>query len=68
MWPRERWGTAFGVFNLVSGTVLLVASIVAGALWDRIGAAATFYSGAAWAALALAGLLFHIRHEPHGPQ
>lgn len=39
-------GTAFGVFNLLSGVVTLVSSVVAGILWDRVGAAATFYAGA----------------------
>jgi len=45
--PRLR-GTAFGFFNLSSGIVTLVASVIAGVLWDRLGAAATFYAGAAF--------------------
>lgn len=44
--PSELRGTAFGVFNLLSGVVTLVSSVVAGILWDRVGAAATFYAGA----------------------
>ena len=44
--PEQR-GTAFGVFNLVSGLALLAASAVAGLVWDRAGAAATFFTGAA---------------------
>jgi len=44
--PEQR-GTAFGVFNLVSGLALLAASAVAGVVWDRAGAAATFFTGAA---------------------
>ncbi|MBL3963280.1 MFS transporter [Burkholderia sp. KCJ3K979] len=48
--PAELRGTAFGVFNLISGIVTLVSSVVAGALWDRMGAAATFYAGAAFSA------------------
>ncbi|MBP0712315.1 MFS transporter [Burkholderia sola] len=44
--PAELRGTAFGVFNLISGIVTLVSSVVAGVLWDRAGAAATFYAGA----------------------
>lgn len=55
--PKDLRGTAFGVFNLVSGVVLLVASIVAGALWDRLGPQATFVAGAIFTAVALAGLL-----------
>lgn len=48
--PAELRGTAFGVFNLISGVVTLVSSVVAGALWDRAGAAATFYAGAVFSA------------------
>ena len=45
------WGAAaLGVFNLVSGVATLVSSVVAGFLWDRVGAAATFYAGAAFSA------------------
>jgi MFS family permease len=35
--PPELRGTAFGVFNLVTGIALLAASVVAGALWDMAG-------------------------------
>jgi MFS family permease len=55
--PAELRGTAFGMFNLVSGLALLAASIVAGALWDFIGPQATFLAGAAFAAASAAGLL-----------
>ena len=55
--PPARRGTAFGWFNLVSGVVLLFASLLAGVLWEVAGPAATFYAGAAFAALALGGLL-----------
>ena len=58
--PADRRGTAFGLFNLVSGVVLLVASVVAGELWDQLGAPATFYGGAVFAGLALFGLLFQL--------
>lgn len=44
--PPELRGTAFGIFNLVSGFALLAASIVAGALWDLVGPAGTFVAGA----------------------
>ena len=43
--PSALRGTAFGVFNLLSGVVTLVSSVVAGILWDRVGAAATFCRG-----------------------
>jgi len=55
--PAEARGTAFGVFNLVAGVVLIVASLLAGWLWQAHGPAATFYAGAAFTAVALAGLL-----------
>jgi len=51
-------GTAYGVFNLASGAGLLVASLLAGWLWDRCGAAFTFYAGAAFCLVTLA-LLWH---------
>lgn len=51
--PAELRGTAFGLFNLASGVAMLVASVVAGLLWDRFGAAATFDAGAGFAALSL---------------
>jgi len=49
-------GTAYGFFNLVSGLEMLLASVIAGYLWDRLGASMTFYSGAGWCLLALIGL------------
>jgi MFS family permease len=57
--PSELLGTAFGVFNLVSGGVLLLASVIAGSLWSIYGASATFIAGASFAALAAMGLLFY---------
>jgi len=54
--PADLRGTAFGVFNLVSGVALLAASIIAGSLWSSFGPAMTFYCGAAFSAVALAGL------------
>ena len=55
--PAELRGTAFGIFNLVSGGALLLASVIAGALWSFFGAWATFLAGAAFAAVAAIGLL-----------
>ena len=49
--------TAFGVFHLVCGLAMLAASVLAGVLWDRLGPAATFLAGAAWATVALSGLM-----------
>ncbi|AXE31318.1 MFS transporter [Chromobacterium phragmitis] len=50
--PEGLAGTAFGLFNLACGAAALLASALAGALWQTWGAAATFYGGAALAALA----------------
>ena len=55
--PAALRGTAFGVFNLVSGGALLFASLIAGALWSAVGAPATFLAGTAFAAATAAGLL-----------
>lgn len=55
--PETLRGTAFGLFNLVSGGALLLASVLAGALWSLYGPAATFLAGAGFAGLAMLGLL-----------
>jgi len=55
--PPDLRGTGFGLFNLVSGVVLLAASVLAGFLWARYGAPATFLTGAGCTTLALLGLL-----------
>jgi MFS family permease len=54
--PADLRGTAFGVFNLASGVAMLLSSVIAGLLWDGLGAAFTFYAGAAFAALTLVAL------------
>jgi MFS family permease len=57
--PADLRGTAFGIFNLVSGAALLLASVIAGSLWSMFGASATFIAGASFAALAAMGLLLY---------
>ncbi len=55
--PVDMRGTAYGFFNLMSGLAMLFASVLAGLIWDRLGASFTFYAGAFFclvAALALA--------------
>ncbi|MHA3081082.1 MFS transporter [Acinetobacter sp. ANC 5502] len=54
--PADLRGTAYGFFNLVSGLAMLLASVLAGLLWDRLGAAFTFYAGATFCIVALIGL------------
>ena len=51
--PADLRGTGFGFFNLLSGLALLVASTLAGVLWDQFGAAVTFAVGAVFSGLAL---------------
>ncbi|MGI1663156.1 MFS transporter [Palleronia sp. KMU-117] len=67
--PAELRGTAFGLFNLVTGVALLLASTIAGALWDGIGPEATFLAGAGLAAATALGLLARglWRRGPGGP-
>lgn len=54
--PPELHGTAFGMFNLMSGIALLLASAGAGVLWEVLGAASTFYAGAIICVLTLIGM------------
>jgi hypothetical protein len=54
--PAVLPGAAFGIFNLISGPMLLVASTSAGLLWDWFGASATFYADATVTAVGLAGM------------
>lgn len=54
--PAELRGTAYGMFNLVTGIALLAASVIAGALWDDVGPQGTFLAGAAFSVLTICGL------------
>jgi len=54
--PSDLRGTAFGLFNLMSGVAMLLASVLAGLLWDKLGAASTFYCGALVCVLAMLAL------------
>jgi MFS family permease len=65
--PADLRGTAFGFFNLLSGLALLVASTVAGVLWDQFGAAVTFAAGAVFSLMAL-GLIGWWREAVAAPQ
>lgn len=61
--PAPLLGTGFGIFNLVSGVALLLASVIAGSLWSAYGASSTFLAGAAFAAVAAIGLLAVMRYR-----
>lgn len=55
--PGDLRGTGFGLFNLMTGLALLLASVIAGLLWDRLGYQWTFICGAGFALIAGMGLL-----------
>ncbi|MEO7385665.1 MAG: MFS transporter, partial [Gammaproteobacteria bacterium] len=59
--PAARAGAAFGFFSMVTGVGLFLASALAGVVWDRFGAPATFLVGAAFSAVALVGLVVYRR-------
>ena len=47
--PTRLIGSAFGMFNLMTGVALLLASVAGGLLWDTIGPRATFFTAAGFA-------------------
>ena len=62
--PADLRGTAYGFFNLASGLAMLIASVLAGFLWDQLGASFTFYAGAMFCGIALTGLiLYQLKYE-----
>lgn len=64
--PIDLRGTAYGFFNLASGLLMLVASIMAGFFWQHFGPSFTFYMGAIFCVVALIGLLVrHIHLRAH---
>lgn len=64
--PPELRGSAFGLFNLVGGLMLLAASVIAGMLWEAYGAPVTFAAGAVFTAISLLALL--LSPPPHRPR
>lgn len=65
--PADLRGTAFGFFNLVSGLGMLLASAIAGLLWDQLGASFTFLASGVFSSLALAAILLRRRNEAPSP-
>ncbi len=59
--PVDMRGTAFGIFNLTMGLALLFASLIAGAIWNTVGAPATFLAGGGFALLTMIGLMIMTR-------
>lgn len=69
--PAHLRGTAFGMFNLISGVALLLASLGAGTLWELFGSASTFYAGALICVVTLIGMQlapFGARQGLNGPR
>ena len=60
--PSDLRGTAYGFFSLINGLALLIASVLAGFVWDQFGATTTFYTGASFCLLALVGLTLKPAH------
>jgi len=54
--PKDLRGSAFGIFNMLRGLVLLAASVIAGLLWDRFGSQATFGFASALALVTILAL------------
>lgn len=61
MVPREKRGTAYGLYHGAIGLSLLLASVTAGLLWEAIDPVATFFFGAAMAVVAMAGFALFIK-------
>jgi MFS family permease len=65
--PAERRGRALGLYNLVSGVGLLVASVLGGLLWERVSPQASLGTSALLAALAAVGLFVFVSALPRAP-
>jgi len=59
--PNTLRGSAFGLFHFASGIALLLASLIAGVLWDQLGPQATFIAGAAVTLVGLLGMVVLLR-------
>lgn len=66
--PKDLAGTAFGVFNMVSGLAILAGSWAAGAIWDGAGAEAAFLVAAAAGAVGLVALIWLAGAEKGKPR
>jgi len=58
--PVDFKATAFGVYNTAVGLAMFPASLVGGWLWDNVSPSATFYFGAATAALSAVSFMAFI--------
>ena len=55
--PGAGIASAFGLFSLLTGLALLVASVAGGLLWDRLGPQVTFLAAAGFAAASALALI-----------
>jgi sugar phosphate permease len=60
----EARGRAFGLYHAITGALLLPASLITGALWQRVSPAAALLTGAALALLAAIALVTLVREPP----
>jgi MFS family permease len=58
-------GSGFGLFSFASGLAILLASVIAGLLWDIFGSQVTFLVGSGFAVAALAGSTLLLKRIPH---
>jgi MFS family permease len=63
--PEHLRASGIGWYSTTVGLLQLVASVVAGLLWDRVGHGAVFLYGAAFAVVGSVGLLVlsHAKHD-----
>ena len=61
--PADRRGTAYGLFQGITGLALLPASVIAGWIWSAVSPAATFYFGAALAGLSILGIMSLVKEK-----
>lgn len=61
--PKHARGTAMGLFNMLLGGATLLASLIAGILWDRVGPTAPFWFGSILALMAVAAIPFGLRFQ-----
>lgn len=69
--PEQLRASAIGWYSTTVGLLQLVASLVAGMLWDRVSHAGVFYYGAAFAVVGSIGLLMLIpvrQRRPHATE
>jgi MFS family permease len=66
--PEHLRASGVGWYSTTVGLLQLVASIVAGLLWDKVGHAAVFYYGAAFAVVGSIALLMLVPEEGSNPK